>query len=275
MKKFICVSICVFGMGVLLNACDKKKSDTEQPAPTNNLIILPNPPLLTASQVTATVQKADYEIPVCRGDQCPKVDIQRLKTNVSWVNQFLDNQILKLSQSVTDQLGRHYSLQQNVDAFVKLSNEDAKNGGLGVPYTMSIRTEYLGSHGENLVQFKVGGEFYTGGAHGSAVNHYYVLDLSQHKQLKLNDLIGRYRENQVYGALYPEFVRWVKSSDSTVNLKEYEAMWKFTLAHDFTLDQKGLTFYYGQYEIGPYSVGMPEFTIPYTKLNGIIKPEYL
>lgn len=277
MRKGLWVGIWVVAvMSMGLSACDKKKPESDpQPPTAPKLIILPNPPAITASQLTVTAQKENYVLPACKGDQCPQVDIQHLQTNVPWVTQFLDHQILKLSQGFSDQSSDHLSLQENINAFVQMSNEDAKHGGMGVPYTLSVHTEYLGRHGKNLAQFKVSGEFYTGGAHGSAVNNYYVLDLSQRKQLKLKDLLVRYEKNKLYGALYPEFVQWVKSGDSTVNMKEYEAMWKFTLAHNFALTQKGLTFYYGQYEIGPYSAGMPEFTIPYAKLNGIIKPEYL
>ena len=32
---------------------------------------------------------------------------------------------------------------------------------------------------------------------------------------------------------------------------------------------------YGEYEIGPYVVGLPRLTIPYDQLQGILKKEYL
>ena len=32
---------------------------------------------------------------------------------------------------------------------------------------------------------------------------------------------------------------------------------------------------YGEYEIGPYSAGLPRLVIPYDQLDGILKAEYL
>jgi hypothetical protein len=32
---------------------------------------------------------------------------------------------------------------------------------------------------------------------------------------------------------------------------------------------------YAEYEIGPYVVGLPRLIIPFDKLNGVLKPEYL
>ncbi len=282
MKTCIWVGVWVVSTSVVLSACDKKKPEAE-PQSSSTVTAqkstqISNPAVIAEVAVphlTASVQKAKYVLSTCQGDNCPQVDIKRLETNEPWVNQFLDHQVLKFSQGFSDKPSDRLSLQQNIDAFVKVSNEDAKNGGMGVPYTMSIQVEDLGQRGTNLAQFKVNGDFYTGGAHGSVVNSYYVLDLSRHKQLKLNDLLISGQKNNLYTVVYPEFVQWVRGSDPTINLKEYEAMWKFTLTHNFVLNKKGLTFYYGQYEIGPYVAGMPEFTIPYAKLNGIIKPEYL
>ena len=283
MKKCIWVGVWVVSTSMILTGCDKKKPETEPQSSPVTTVQTPTPvsnnPVVTAEvavpHLTASEQKAKYILPACQGDKCPQVDIQHLQTNDPWVNQFLDHEVLKLSQGFSEKPSDRTSLQQNIDAFVKMSNDDVNDGGMSVPYSMEITAEKLGSRVANLAQFKVSGNFYTGGAHGSAVNSYYVLDLTQHKQLKLNDLLISGQKNKLYNVVYTEFVQWVKGSDPAVNLKEYEAMWKFTLTHNFVLSKKGLTFYYGQYEIGPYVVGMPEFTIPYAKLNGIIKPEYL
>ena len=281
MKKRIWVGVLIVSSGMILSACDKKKSDTESSSATQQKTEIQgsapasSPAPTAIPPLTAKVEKAHYTLPACQGDQCPKVDIHHLETNNPWVNQFLDHQVLKFSQGFSEKPSDRTSLQQNIYAFVKVSNEDAQDGGLGVPYTMSINAEDIGQRGTNLAQFKVSGDYYTGGAHGSAVNSYFVLDLAQHKQLRLDDLVIKGQKQKLYAVVYAEFTRWVKTGDPTANLKEYESMWKFKLTHNFALNKNGLTFYYGQYEIGPYVVGMPEFTIPYAKLSGIIKPEYL
>lgn len=42
-----------------------------------------------------------------------------------------------------------------------------------------------------------------------------------------------------------------------------------------TLNNEGIALTYQPYEIAPYAFGMPTLTVPYAKLKGIIKPEYL
>ncbi len=37
----------------------------------------------------------------------------------------------------------------------------------------------------------------------------------------------------------------------------------------------GLILQYGEYEIGPYAVGLPRLVIPYKYLQGVIKDQYL
>ena len=59
------------------------------------------------------------------------------------------------------------------------------------------------------------------------------------------------------------------------NLEEYEQVWKFTLSDNFYLSTQGLVLQYGEYEIGPYVVGLPRLTIPYDQLQTVLKKEYL
>lgn len=44
---------------------------------------------------------------------------------------------------------------------------------------------------------------------------------------------------------------------------------------NFLLGDHGLILQYGEYEIGPYAVGLPRLVVPYDQLNTILKPEYL
>ena len=37
--------------------------------------------------------------------------------------------------------------------------------------------------------------------------------------------------------------------------------------HSFYMSPDGITIYYQQYDIAPYSTGIVEFTIPYTKIG--------
>ena len=64
-------------------------------------------------------------------------------------------------------------------------------------------------------------------------------------------------------------------SKLATNVDEYEQAWKFSLSNNYYLGTEGLILQYGEYEIGPYVVGLPRLTIGYDQLQKILKPEYL
>ena len=74
---------------------------------------------------------------------------------------------------------------------------------------------------------------------------------------------------------HEEFKRWVIDSKLANSVEEYEQAWKFTLSDNFYLSTQGLILQYGEYEIGPYVVGLPRLTIPYEQLQSVLKKEYL
>ncbi|RYZ93971.1 MAG: DUF3298 domain-containing protein [Moraxellaceae bacterium] len=139
---------------------------------------------------------------------------------------------------------------------------------------MQVTPEFLGDVG-TVARFKISAAFYTGGAHGSALDNYYNLDIKRKKQLTLNDIILPNQQAALHQLVHQQYVDWVSSSAGNPDISQYEKDWPFKLTQNFNLGDAGLLFSYGQYEIGPYVVGMPEFVVPYAQLSGIVKPEYL
>ncbi|HAN38702.1 MAG TPA: hypothetical protein DCQ29_07340 [Chitinophagaceae bacterium] len=119
-------------------------------------------------------------------------------------------------------------------------------------------------------------EEYSGGAHGNYVTQIYLFD-NKGKNLTWNDVIvpdGEKRLSpilQTYIAQHLELPPNTKVSDmglliigETIPLSQY-----------FRLSPAGLAVVYNPYEIAAYAVGSINFTIPYSQLKGILKPEYL
>ncbi|MBP8027399.1 MAG: DUF3298 domain-containing protein, partial [Acinetobacter sp.] len=113
------------------------------------------------------------------------------------------------------------------------------------------------------------------GAHGSSSQRYYNFDLKQQKQVELNDLLAPNQKAHLEKKAHEVFKTWVLESKLANSVEEYEQAWKFTLSDNFYLSKQGLILQYGEYEIGPYVVGLPRLTIPYDQLQGILKKEYL
>ncbi|MFZ0331266.1 MAG: RsiV family protein, partial [Acinetobacter bohemicus] len=116
---------------------------------------------------------------------------------------------------------------------------------------------------------------YLGGAHGSSSQRYYNFDLKQQKQVELNDLLAPNQKADLEKKAHEVFKTWVLESKLANSVEEYEQAWKFTLSDNFYLSKQGLILQYGEYEIGPYVVGLPRLMIPYDQLQGILKKEYL
>lgn len=273
MRYLFSTSILALTASLALTACQKPKDTEQKPSPVEAVIQAEQ--VQASGDIMVKKEPAQYTLPVCEGKDCPEVDIQRLETNKPWINQFLDRKILTLSNlQFSEEIAKPTTIQANLDRFVAAAKQDAIARGQPVAYSLQIDPEFLGQRGQ-VASFKIITAYYTGGAHGGASDNYYNLDLKQKKQLMLNDIVLPDQQQKLRDQLYMQFTEWVKKDDSKVNLAEYEQTWPFTLTENFSFTDTGLLFSYGQYEIGPYVAGMPEFVVPYTQLNGIIKPEYL
>lgn len=273
MRYLFSTSILALTASLALTACQKPKDTEQKPSPVE--AVIQGEQVQASGDVMVKKEPAQYTLPVCEGKDCPEVDIQRLETNKPWINQFLDRKILTLSNlQFSEEIAKPTTIQANLDRFVAAAKQDAIARGQPVAYSLQVDPEFLGQRGQ-VASFKIITAYYTGGAHGGASDNYYNLDLKQKKQLMLNDIVLPDQQQKLRDQLYMQFTEWVKKDDSKVNLAEYEQTWPFTLTENFSFTDTGLLFSYGQYEIGPYVAGMPEFVVPYTQLNGIIKPEYL
>lgn len=224
------------------------------------------------SPLNVKIVPANVKIPACKGKSCSDIEIKQVDSNDAWVNQFFANEVLKLSYPMGE--GKPTSLQASVDKLLKDSGEDAKMRGNPVPYELKIEPEYLGERA-GISRFKIDASFYTGGAHGGAFENYYNLDRAAKKQLNVDDIVINGQKQKLHDLVHEKFAAWVKQSDPNANIAEYEKGWAFNLTDNFSFENDGLDFQYQQYEIGPYASGMPDFTVPYSQLKGIIKPQYL
>ena len=129
--------------------------------------------------------------------------------------------------------------------------------------------------GNPLATVVLNSTHYLGGAHGSTAQNYYNFDLDSKKLVKLDDIVLPKQKAQLEAKAHEAFKTWVIDSELATDVAEYEQAWKFKLTDNFFLTKQGLALQYAEYEIGPYVVGLPRLNIPYSDLQGILKPEYL
>ena len=108
---------------------------------------------------------------------------------------------------------------------------------------------------------------YTGGAHGSTIRTSDTWDFSSGRYLTLADFYPHnpaYREG-IFRILDQQVKAREKDSPSTY-FDDYPALIRSTFKPEsFFATPKGIVIYFQQYDIAPYSTGIPEFLIPFKK----------
>lgn len=297
-KSTLALSILVITLG--LTAC--QKSDSKKAEPTVDQS--------AASQVTDTsmllqgdTEKVKLTLPECNGNTCPEFSIERLKSNQAFVDETIDQAILdnldkmldiaQLSKAKKDadqqQTASQASasevqanktpvqqLQERVqpyaNSFLEMDKE-LKTLGASGQITISLSPKILNSD-KPLATVVLNTSSYLGGAHGASAQTYFNFDLVSKKQVGLDQILEVNQKAKFEQLAHDAFKTWVIDSKLAESVKAYEQAWKFKLSDNFYLGKQGLILQYGEYDIGPYVVGLPRLMIPYDQLKGVLKSQY-
>lgn len=140
------------------------------------------------------------------------------------------------------------------------------------PYELMIKYEVLNN--KDLLTIVETNYEYMGGAHGSAYKVYYNIDTRNNTLLGLKDLF-------VDSCDYKEIInQYIKNEiDLSIQREEYKYFeGGFTSISDyqsFYINNQSIVICFGQYEIAPYSSGMPEFELPMELIQGYLKDSFL
>ncbi|MCH7385425.1 RsiV family protein [Acinetobacter dispersus] len=277
----------VLACAILLAACQPKSEPKEsQDKPTD-------PP---AAQQTAEpilrgeTVKLQVTLPECKGNTCPDFTVERLQSNFPFIDQLLDQQILDQLSKMLDVVDADASAastaktteqktdldaqaQAYANAFVKIDDE-LKALSSSHQISLMVKPKILQPKGK-LATVVLNSSSYLGGAHGSTSQRYYNFDLANQKQIQLHDLLLPKQKATLDKLAHEAFKAWIVDSKLATDPKEYEQAWPFQVTDNFLLGEQGLILQYGEYDIGPYVVGLPRLVIPFSELQGVLKPEYL
>lgn len=283
MKKVFQYSI--LACAVLLAACQPKSEPKEpEDKPQDPVVNQTSEPVLRGETVKLAVT-----LPECNGNTCPDFTVERLQSNFPFIDQLLDQEILdQLSKMLeivdADQASstaqgseqtNHLDVQaqQYANAFIKI-DEELKALSSSHQISLMIKPKILQSKG-TLATVVLNSSSYLGGAHGSTAQRYYNFDLKNQKQVQLNDLLLPKQKAKLDKLAHDAFKTWVIDSKLANTADEYEQAWPFQVTDNYFLGEQGLILQYGEYEIGPYVVGLPRLVIPFDQLQGVLKPEFL
>lgn len=241
-----------------------------------------------ASTLISSTDYLEYELPKAVEQQCverqncPKIEIKYLKTNHDWLNKIVNARINNLiinsapSESPPSQSSSQKEVKQAIDDFAVSQFADIPNN-VSWSYNLMVTPDYLGhvklGQDEDLEMFEINTYVFTGGAHGMPYSEYVVLNPNSKKQIKLTDILQVGKKPRFEALAYDAYKTWVKTVDE--DGKNYEKSWPFALSDNITFTDKGIDIRYQHYEIGPYAYGMPVLSIPYNKLRGIVKTNFM
>ena len=126
-----------------------------------------------------------------------------------------------------------------------------------------------------LISFQIDESGYTGGAHGYSTTKFLNVDTEIMQDIKLADLLlsGYEAELNISGE---KVFRQVHNLPSDANLTQ-AGFWfdqgVFVLNDNFAITEKGLLFYFNNYDIASYADGPTEVLIPYSEIQNLIDPD--
>ena len=293
-------AMSLLASAVMLSACQPQKAE---PKPEEKTEVKPVEKPDQSMKLIGDTEELNLNMPECKGNSCPEISIERLSSNQSFIDQYIDREILKelgqilsveavpekelraaseagaasaaqseLAQVETPKIKLEKQTAPYMQAFGKLDQE-LKALSSAQKISLMIKPKILNAE-LPLATVVLNSSSYLGGAHGSSAQQYYNFDIKTQKLVTLDQIIEPKQRGALDKKAHDAFKVWVTDAKLADNVAEYEQAWKFKLSNNYYLGREGLILQYAEYEIGPYVVGLPRLTIPYDQLKGILKPQY-
>ncbi len=205
-------------------------------------------PLIQAQVVAVKLPKQQ----VCLEDGCTNYDLQTIKTNQQWIDDYFINRMKKAEPN----------------AFADLSDQQVKVPE-GEP-SLSESSTYVRFVGQNynLATFSIHSYAYpAGAAHGMYHQEFVNFDLATKKHISVSELIKDGVEQELRDELYVANQNWLDEH----NIKKDQLQ----VSDNYYYGVNGIVFVYPLYELASYAEGMSELNLPYYAAKEFIKAEYL
>ncbi|WP_298016321.1 RsiV family protein [uncultured Castellaniella sp.] len=139
---------------------------------------------------------------------------------------------------------------------------------------LTARTRYRNNR-LTVVELDVG-QYRTGMAHGMSGSQFLNWDNQTEKALTIDNLLAPGARPAFDKALREAHDSWLQEHrDEVQSTANFSRMWPFVSSDNVGLTDQGVVVKYQPYEIAPYAWGQPELLIPYPRLQGILRPQYL
>lgn len=116
---------------------------------------------------------------------------------------------------------------------------------------------------KNVVTYKVGGNAYTGGAHGMYWETYFTFNMEDGKRVAVSFFVPEEKIDALRDLLYG------KLSDTEGFFPDFVTEETELATENFFVNQDGMTFVYNPYEVGPYSSGIIMANVAWSEIEAL------
>lgn len=192
-------------------------------------------PFLNLQQV-----KADYALPFCEKKNCIDVDIQTIKTQDAWLNEWIAKSQAKVIQDQMD-LKKDLSLQQAINAYVKKSDEWQDKYSKNRAYELHLHTR-IASQRNQYVLLQLGLDTKQEELTIKDRYYFFVADRKLHKSLSLLDVLKKDQQTAMHQMVQVAYQDWLKKQ--TVEIKREAPKTLYWGQADWFFDGEGIGLHY-------------------------------
>lgn len=205
--------------------------------------------------------------PGCTGKQCPSIKLERLIfTEHERFSAFVEQSLLSMAQIESNQAKNFETISQLSDYFWATAR----------PRDEILLRAALKRATPTIIVVQLDSYIYSGGAHGTSTTQYLNWLPRSDIVVNLQTMIPSDNMPAFEAALKRQHARWLQTNDlAKADPKAYDKKWPFKLSENAALLADGMAITYDPFEIGPYALGMPTLMIPYSELQGILRPELM
>ncbi|MDR6797186.1 hypothetical protein [Acinetobacter calcoaceticus] len=184
--------------------------------------------------------KADYALPFCEKKNCIDVDIQTIKTQDAWINDWITKSQTKVIQDQID-LKKDLSLQQAINAYVKKSDEWQDKYSKNRAYELHLHTR-IASQRNQYVLLQLGLDTKQEELTIKDRYYFFVADRKLHKSLSLLDVLKKDQQTAMHQMVQVAYQDWLKKQ--TVEIKKEAPKTLYWGQADWFFDGEGIGLHY-------------------------------
>ena len=189
--------------------------------------------------------KADYALPFCEKKNCIEIDIQTIKTQDEWLNQWIANNQSNVIQAQID-TKQNMTLQQAINAFVKKSDVWQAEFPKNKAFELHMQTR-MASQRNQYVLLQISINTLQADVSIKERQYFFVADRKLKKALSILEVIQPKQQNLLNNWVQVKYQEWLEKQDVDVQKQAPKKL--YWGQADWFFDGEGIGLHYRASEI--------------------------